>query len=197
MTWYVIEGIDGSGKSTIGHMIEEKMIKCGRKVLFLEHPNDSCRSGRLTHKYLFKRGKIATVFATLSYILNVIHSLKYKKKHNEEYDDFIFVRYNMAVAYLPKRLIKLGNEVIKFIFPEPDVSVFVDIDPRLAMRRIYERGKKLEMFESEEKLLSTRKKMLSLLDGWKIINNNYDLEQTKKLVDILISENKKSCNHSL
>ncbi|MCQ2052460.1 MAG: deoxynucleoside kinase [archaeon] len=188
MTWYVIEGIDGSGKSTIGHMIEEKIIKCGRKVLFLEHPNDLCRFGRLAHKYLFKRGKMAVVFATLFYILNVVHSLKYKKKHSEEYDDFIFVRYNMAVAYLPKKLIKLGNKIIKYVFPAPDVGIFVDIDPELAMRRISERSEKLEMFESVEKLASTREKMLSLLDDWIIVNNNHDLEQTKKSINLLISE---------
>lgn len=187
MTWYVIEGIDGSGKSTIGHMIEEKIIKCGRKVLFLEHPNNLCRFGRLAHKYLFKRGKVAVVFATLFYILNVVHSLKYKKKHSEEYDDFIFVRYNMAVAYLPKKLIKLGNKIIKYAFPAPDVGIFVDIDPELAMRRISERSEKLEMFESVEKLASTREKMLSLLDDWIIVNNNHDLEQTKKSINLLIS----------
>ena len=129
MTWFVVDGMDGSGKSTVGHLIEEKMVAQGRKVLFLEHPNDSCRSGRLAHKYLLKDGKFAMILSTTFYIFNVIHSLRFKRKHRKEYDDVIFVRYNMAVAYLPKCLIRSGYKVISFIFPKPDVSIFVDIDP--------------------------------------------------------------------
>ena len=149
MTWYVVDGMDGSGKSTVGHLIEEKMISNDRKVLFLEHPNDSCRSGRLAHKYLLKDGKIAMLLSTTFYIFNVIHSLRFKRKHRKEYDDVIFVRYNMAVAYLPKCRIKAGYKVISFIFPKPDVSIFVDIEPEAAMQRILSRGGDLEMFETE------------------------------------------------
>ena len=188
MTWYVVDGMDGSGKSTVGHLIEEKMVSQGRKVLFLEHPNDNCRSGRLAHKYLLKNGKIAMLLSTTFYIFNVIHSLRFKKKHRKEYDDIIFVRYNMAVAYLPKCLIKPGYRFISFIFPKPDVGIFVDIDPESAMQRILDRGGDLEMFETEEKLKKTREKMLILSNGWNIIDNTHGLEQTKESVEWILSE---------
>ena len=188
MTWYVVDGMDGSGKSTVGHLIEEKMMAQGRKVLFLEHPNDSCRSGRLAHKYLLKDGKIAMLLSTTFYIFNVIHSLRFKRKHRKEYDDVIFVRYNMAVAYLPKCLIKAGYKVISFIFPKPDVSIFVDIDPGSAMERILARGEDLEMFETEEKLNKTRDKMLMLTKGWIVIDNTLGLEQTRESVGWILSE---------
>ena len=191
MTWYVVDGMDGSGKSTVGHLIEERMVAEDRKVLFLEHPNDSCRSGRLAHKYLLKNGKIAMLLSTTFYIFNVIHSLRFKRKHRKEYDDVIFVRYNMAVAYLPKCLIKVGYKVISFIFPKPDVSIFVDIDPKAAMERILARGGDLEMFETEEKLIKTRNKMLMLTKGWMIIDNTLGLEQTKESVEWIISETEK------
>ena len=188
MTWYVVDGMDGSGKSTVGHLIEERMVAKDRKVLFLEHPNDSCRSGRLAHKYLLKDGKIAMLLSTTFYIFNVVHSLRFKRKHRKEYDDVIFVRYNMAVAYLPKCLIKAGYKVISFIFPKPDASIFVDIDPESAMERILARGGDLEMFETEEKLTKTREKMLMLTKGWTIIDNTRGLEQTKESVDWILSE---------
>ena len=188
MTWFVVDGMDGSGKSTVGHLIEEKMMAEGRKVLFLEHPNDSCRSGKLAHKYLLKDGKFAMILSTTFYIFNVIHSLRFKRKHRKEYDDVIFVRYNMAVAYLPRRLIKSGYKVISFIFPKPDVSIFVDIDPKSAMERILSRGEELEMFESEEKLTKTRNKMLMLTDGWIIVDNNHGMEQTMESVQWILSE---------
>ena len=188
MTWYVVDGMDGSGKSTVGHLIEERKTAQGRRVLFLEHPNDSCRSGRLAHKYLLKDGKIAMLLSTTFYIFNVVHSLRFKRKHRKEYDDVIFIRYNMAVAYLPKCLIKAGYKVISFIFPKPDVSIFVDIDPESAMERILTRGGDLEMFETEEKLTKTRNKMLMLTKGWIIIDNTRGLEQTRESVEWILSE---------
>ena len=188
MTWYVVDGMDGSGKSTVGHLIEEKKVAQERKVLFMEHPNDSCRSGRLAHKYLLKDGKIAMLLSTTFYIFNVVHSLRFKRKHRKEYDDIIFVRYNMAVAYLPKCLIKAGYKVISFVFPKPDVSIFVDIDPQSAMERILARGGDLEMFETEEKLTKTREKMLMLTKNWIIIDNTRGLEQTKESVEWILSE---------
>ncbi|MBQ6547988.1 MAG: hypothetical protein IJL79_03485, partial [Candidatus Methanomethylophilaceae archaeon] len=115
-------------------------------------------------------------------------SLRFKRKHRKEYDDIIFVRYNMAVAYLPRCLIKAGNKVISFIFPKPDVSIFVDIEPRSAMERILSRGEDLEMFETEEKLVKTRDKMLTLTDKWIIVDNNHGLEQTEESVDWILSE---------
>ena len=188
MTWYVVDGMDGSGKSTVGHLIEEKKVAQERKVLFMEHPNDSCRSGRLAHKYLLKDGKIAMLLSTTFYIFNVVHSLRFKRKHRKEYDDIIFVRYNMAVAYLPKCLIKAGYKVISFVFPKPDVSIFVDIDPQSAMERILARGGDLEMFETEEKLTKTRNKMLMLTKNWIIVDNTRGLEQTKESVEWILSE---------
>ena len=192
MTWFVVDGMDGSGKSTVGHIIEEKRLAEGKRVLFLEHPNDSCRSGRLAHKYLLKDGKFAMILSTTFYIFNVIHSLRFKRKHRKEYDDFIFVRYNMAVAYLPRKLINSGYKVISFIFPKPDVSIFVDIDPKSAMERILSRGEDLEMFETEEKLTKTREKMLALSDGWIIVDNNRGMEQTRESVEWILAEVEKN-----
>jgi len=192
MTWFVVDGMDGSGKSTVGHIIEEKRLAEGKRVLFLEHPNDSCRSGRLAHKYLLKDGKFAMILSTTFYIFNVIHSLRFKRKHRKEYDDVIFVRYNMAVAYLPRKLIKSGYRVISFIFPKPDVSIFVDIDPKSAMERILSRGEDLEMFETEEKLTKTREKMLALSDGWIIVDNNRGMEQTRESVEWILAEVEKN-----
>ena len=192
MTWFVVDGMDGSGKSTVGHIIEEKRLAEGKRVLFLEHPNDSCRSGRLAHKYLLKNGKFAMILSTTFYIFNVIHSLRFKRKHRKEYDDVIFVRYNMAVAYLPRKLIRSGYKVISFIFPKPDVSIFVDIEPKSAMERILSRGEDLEMFETEEKLTKTREKMLALSDGWIIVDNNRGMEQTRESVEWILSEVEKN-----
>lgn len=188
MTWYVVDGMDGSGKSSVGELIKKRLEGEGRRVLLITHPNDSCRSGRLAAKYLKKHGKGAMLLSTTFYIFNVLHSLRVKKKVKSQYDDFIFVRYNMAVAYLPKKLNKSGYKVISCILPMPDVKIFVDIDPKIAMQRILSRGEELEMFETEEKLEKTRDKMLALTDDWMIIDNSQSYEQTVTSVNWLLDE---------
>lgn len=192
MTWYVVDGMDGSGKSSVGDIIDKKLTADGRKVLLITHPNDSCRSGRLAAKYLKKHGKGAMILSTLFYIFNVLHSLRVKRKTKKEFDDFIFVRYNMAVAYLPKSLNKIGYKVISVVLPMPDVKIFVDIDPKIAMSRILSRGEELEMFETEEKLTKTREKMLALTDQWIIIDNSGSYEQTVESTLWVLSETKKT-----
>lgn len=193
MTWYVVDGMDGSGKSSVGDLIKERLEKDGRKVLMITHPNDSCRAGRKASDYLHRKegGKLTKIMSTYYYILNVLHSLKVKRKSKKDYDDFIFVRYSMAVAYLPKSLIKLGFKFIEFVLPVPDVKIFVDIDPEIAMQRILSRGEELEVFETKEELTKTRNKMLLISDKWIVINNSHSYEQTVKSVDWVMSELKK------
>lgn len=191
MTWYVVDGMDGSGKSTVAELMKAQLESEGRKVLMITHPNDDCKAGIKASKYLHMKGKRAKLLSTYYYIKNVLHSLKIKKKVKDEYDDFIFVRYIMAVAYIPKCLNKIGYKFIAFVLPMPEVKVFVDIDPDTAMERILSRGEELEVFETKEELTKTRNKMLALTDGWIIIDNSRSYEQTVESVSWVMSELKK------
>jgi dTMP kinase len=112
------------------------------------------------------------------YILDVLHSLRVKRKHGKEYDDIIFVRYSLAAAYLPSSLCKPAYKIIEFMLPVPDVKIYVDVEPKTALERIYERGEQLESFETEEKLEKTRQRMSLITDSWIKIDNSGTPEQT-------------------
>lgn len=180
MTWYVVDGMDGSGKTTSSDLIRTELERSGRKVLEITHPNQSCVFGRLAAKTLCMPGKIAELLSTLFYIIDVLHSLDVKKWHGKEYDDIIFVRYSMAAAYVPEFMCRFAYRVIESVLPVPEVKVFVDIKADVAMQRILARGEKLEVFETEEKLEATRAKMLSISDGWYVIDNSGTLESTRE-----------------
>ncbi len=186
MTWFAVDGMDGSGKTTSSDFIREQLISEGRKVLEITHPNCETKYGRKASKYLCKEGKGAAMVATMYYILDVLHSLRVKKKHGAEYDDIIFVRYSLAAAYLPTSLCKIGYKVIEFMLPIPDVKIYVDVDPKIALKRIYARGDQLEMFETEEKLEKTRNRMKLITGSWITIDNSgtpeETLEQTRKIL---------------
>jgi len=179
MTWYAVDGMDGSGKTTSSDFIREQLVSEGRKVLEITHPNSETAYGRTAAKYLCMDGKGAVLISTLYYILDVLHSLRYKRKHGKEYDDIIFVRYSLAAAYMPESLCKPIYKLIEIVLPVPDVKIYVDVEPKIALERIMERGEQLEIFETEEKLGKTRRKMRLITESWITIDNSGTPEQTK------------------
>ena len=189
MTWYAVEGMDGSGKSTVAEIIGRELSSKNRRVLLITHPNTDNRWGRLASKYLHgKDSKATKLLATIFYILDVLKSLRYKRKHRKEYDDVIFVRYSMAAAYLPRPLIKIGYRTIEFVLPVPEVKIFVDIRPEVAYDRIRSRGEALEIFETMESLTKTRDKMNMISYNWNVIDNSSTPEETERATLWILDE---------
>ncbi|MBE6528742.1 MAG: thymidylate kinase [Thermoplasmata archaeon] len=188
MTWYAVDGMDGSGKTTSSDFIREQLISEGRRVLEITHPNTDTEYGRKAAKYLCKDGKLAVIMAGWYYIRDVLHSLKVKKKHQDEYDDVIFVRYSLAAAYLPSFLCKIGYRFIELVLPVPDVKIYVDVDPDTALERILARGEDLETFETSEKLRKTRSKMHGITGSWRVVDNSGTLENTLEQTRAILAE---------
>ena len=191
MTWYAVDGMDGSGKTTSSDFLREQLMAEGRKVVEITHPNSETSYGRTSAKYLCRKGKGAVMISTLFYILDVLHSLRYKRKHGKEYDDVIFVRYSLAAAYMPESLCKPIYKIIEFVLPIPDVKIYVDIDPKIALERIYERGEELETFETAESLEKTRRRMGMITDSWIKIDNSGTPEQTREQTKRILEEVRK------
>ena len=181
MTWYVVDGMDGSGKSTAAGILADKLESEGRTILVIAHPNRATRIGRLELAFLRGDSRLDVILSTLLYIADVLHSLCVMRgRRGRRYDDVIFVRYIMAVAYLPDGLCGRAYRVIERLLPMPDVKVLVDVDPQTAMDRIRGRGEEMEVFETVERLATVRRRMLSLSDGWTVLDNGSgtdDLEE--------------------
>lgn len=111
MAWYVIDGMDGSGKSTVSQMLAEELRSRGRRVLVLEHPNRSIAIGRLEGRLLLVDSRPALIMSSCLYILDVVRSVGVMKRSHKRYDDVIFVRYIMAVSYLPDRFAALAYRI--------------------------------------------------------------------------------------
>ncbi len=184
--WYVVDGMDGSGKSSVAEYLAEKLRSEGRKVLVLSHPNLNTCVGKKEAEFLTQEGSYAKIMATLLYIFDVTHSIKYKKRNDrkKEYDDIIFVRYIMAVAYVPEPLSKFAYNFFSMIFPKPDIKILVDVDSATAMSRINSRGEVLESFETEEQLTKIRTQINAFVyDKWFVIDNNGTLEESKMQIN--------------
>lgn len=170
----MIDGIDGSGKTTAGEMLTGILESEGRKVLKIEHPNRDTMVGRAEAKFLTVDGKPAKIISTLLYIADVVRSVRFMKCRSSRYDDIVFIRYIMSVAYLSDKPAQAAYKLFSRILPTPDVKILIDVDENVAVSRIAARGDELESFEVPEKLGKIRQRMRGLADGWHVVDNSGD-----------------------
>lgn len=188
MRWIVVDGIDGSGKSTYAGLIEDYYRDMGEKVVVHIHPS-SGRLGRISRHALESRGKAMHALATLFFVADVLRSLSLMKRERKLYGTVIFVRYILATAYLPDRLAPLGYEFISKLLPVPERLVLIDINPAIANERISRRAEKKEMFEDPANLRRAREKLLLLASrDWKVIDNSVSMEDGKDSLYRLLEE---------
>jgi dTMP kinase len=148
----VLEGIDGSGKTSVINYLRCKLAK--EKVLFLKEPSSSSigkqirdllsSNANLTEEewiYLFTKDR------TYNVIKNIIPNLN--KTH------IIMDRYFFStIAYQSKDENHLKELFINFIdiFPIPTNTFLLDIDPEISLKR----KNTSETFENLEKLKEVR-----------------------------------------
>jgi dTMP kinase len=186
MRWIVIDGIDGSGKSTYARWVKEHYESLGETVLVRIHPSERFL-GSLTRRTLQGKGRVLHLLSSIFFIGDVLSSLRYLRKDGQRYGTVIYIRYLMATAYLPERYIQLGYDFFAKFLPVPKRLLLVDIDPLVAMKRIEKRNEAKEMFEDLESLRKTRAKVLRLAgNGWTVIENNVDVnEMPPRLINII------------
>jgi dTMP kinase len=187
MRWVVVDGIDGSGKTTHANWIREHYEKQGENTAIYLHPS-SRLLGRLSRRSLQGSGKVMQVLAGMFFMMDVLNSLSIMRHQASKHDNVVFVRYLMATAYLPGRLAKMGYTLFSKLLPVPERLLLVDIDPEVAFRRISARMQKKEMFEDIPHLSQIRERVLSLTDGsWSVIDNSFsEVESRRRLEEILL-----------
>ena len=171
----MVDGLDGCGKDTHAERIREELLSTGREVRMMKHPSQRL-TGRLSKRALLKSGPVAAAFATAFYTMDVLVSVRLFKRCGEE-GDFVFVRYLLGTAYLPSRLAPHAYSFFRKLLPFPDLALFVDIEPSVALKRIEKRDHTREMFETREKLVKARSIARALTDTeWVTIDNTEDGE---------------------
>lgn len=174
--------MDGCGKNTVADVLADALERRGRKASVQTHPSDRI-SGKVARRLLIEEGKAFQALATLFFTIDVLGSLVRMRPWRSN-DDIIFVRYIMAAAYLPDRLVDRGYDLIAKLLPLPDNLILVDTPPEMAMCRIVERGHELEMFESVEKLTRIRDRMLGQRHkGWTVLDNSDSFEGISRQIE--------------
>ena len=169
MRFYVIDGLDGSGKDTQAYKLKAYLSKDGREVVLRIHPNSDNAFGRISKRSLEKSGQFWRLVATFFYGLDVVRSVLLYA-HGDR--DVIFVRYTLACAYLPGPVIKPVYAIVNFLLPKSANMFYLDVTPEEALRRIKSRGDSEEMFETLPHLEKNRRRAMLILSNWKVVDGN-------------------------
>lgn len=168
------EGIDGSGKGTQIRLLKKYLEEQHYPVFHTMEPNDS-PTGSLIHQIMIGRVKttndvIAALFVAdrLDHIENQTNGiLKFLKQGiNVITDRFYFSSYAYQSVDVPMDWIIEANSLASRLI-RPDVTVFIDVDPEITMKRIEENRMTKELFEETGRLVETRKRYFEAFEKLK------------------------------
>ncbi|MEM2094523.1 MAG: dTMP kinase [Candidatus Bathyarchaeia archaeon] len=189
MVLVVIDGLDGSGKSTQALRLYKFLRGRGKSVCLRIHPSSDNFLGLQTRKSLQSKGRNAHLSAALFYMFDVFRSIILYSR--QKYDYIVFVRYLMGTAYLPTPLCLVAYKFFATLVPRPDFTFFLDVTPEEASKRVKTRQKQ-EMFETPEELKQVRQRSLSLAKRgrWTIIDAERPIEEVEEQILRTLSKKK-------
>jgi dTMP kinase len=163
-----IEGIDGSGKTTIARHLVNFLKRKGYDAVLFREPSDS-EYGRIlreTKKRLNPEEELELFLLDREEDVrrNITPALKAGKI-------VVMDRYYLSnIAYQSARGIDAGKikELNEKIAPKPDLVILLDVKPETGIERVRKRGK-LSPFEDLEYLKKVRESYLELADDRTII----------------------------
>lgn len=203
----VLDGIDGAGKGRQRSEIVSRLANKKQTVYttdFPDHQGDIYK--HVIHPALHEEVDLTPQAWFLAFVLD---QLMWKKKidntigSNQEHfiSDGYFTttlayQCKLSQVMTVKEALKLANT---FYVPKPDLVIFIDVDPKIAMgRKMKEEGhdEGLDIFErnisKQEKL---RKAFLDLAKNntwtdWEVVNGNLSIEEVRdSILDILNKKN--------
>lgn len=168
------EGIDGSGKSTQIQLLAEKLLE--EKIYFYTtmEPTDS-PIGSLIHQIMTGRIKtdnkvIAGLFVAdrLDHLLNDVNGIigKINEGITVISDRYYFSSYAYHSIDMPMEWVIKANSQSSALL-KPTVTVFIDVDPDVAVERIAKNRYQKELFEKKSRLIKVREKYYEAFDKLK------------------------------
>ncbi|MEI7424831.1 MAG: dTMP kinase [Candidatus Staskawiczbacteria bacterium] len=172
----VVEGLDGSGKSSQVDLLIEYLKKNGKDVVVTKEPTMDSESGRKIKQALKKEIVIEPLELQKLYVQDrkehlenkVMPALKEGKFVVSSRYAFSTFAYGYSDGLDVNLLIDMNKE-----FLLPDLTIIIDVNPKSCVERIENRGEPVELFEKLEKLTKVNeiyKKTSDMFENVVIIN---------------------------
>ncbi|MET1160580.1 MAG: dTMP kinase [Thermoprotei archaeon] len=159
----VLEGIDGSGKTSIANKLVEELTGMGYKVVYTYEPWDSYYIKILKEHYSFVRD---AALDALTYAADrLIHIRLFIKPYLERGFLVICDRYYYSsVAYQSAQGADLEwvLEINKYVL-NPDLAIYLDVDPLTGLRRRQRLRSRFPEYEELDLLYRVREIYLELV----------------------------------
>jgi len=198
----VVEGLDGSGKSTQIKMLKEYLESKGEKVFMTAEPSEG-RIGKTLREMLSEDIPTDMYFQAGMFLADRIDHCTnpengIKKMIEEGYTVISDRYYYSTFAYQGTKsdmdyIMKINLDCPAIL--RPDVCIFLDLNPEICKGRIDTNRGKTEMYEKNiEVMKSIRKNFLDVLtslkdrENIKIINAEGSIEDIQKAIREAVEE---------
>jgi len=165
--YIAIEGIDGSGKTTIANLLYSKLSEKYNKITLMKEPYDNDLSKKIKEIISKEHEKNLDYGYLLALLFTADRSIKnidLKKYLNSDYiiisDRSIYSTFSYQILYEGIDIEWLKC-VSKYII-RPDITFILDVDPKIAVERINSRNKNITSYENTEFLKKVRENFLKL-----------------------------------
>lgn len=181
----VFEGIDGSGKSSVGKYLEKKFDH----LIFTKEPSDS-EAGKLAQKAANRDH--SPYLDLFLYLADRVEHTEQIKRWMAKDKDVLCDRYwGSTAAYQAAEDIDLSYiEYIQETFiHEPDLTILFDVDPEVSIERIESRDIKSK-YEKVDYLQTVRKnyQILAERHDWVTIDASEPLKDVKENIYSLVKK---------
>ena len=187
----VIEGIDGSGKSTHIPLLAKRLMADGKKVYTTAEPTVSLTGGMLRDALSGVSKKTTCEIAAMFLLDRIFHNVNPVngiEKFLAEGVDVICDRYYYSsLAYQ-------GSETdfdwvldMNLNCPEirkPDLCIFLDLSPEKSLERISKNRLVKEIYEEKDRLEAFRKRYFDIFDMLKFTDNIAVLDTDRDIESI-------------
>lgn len=208
----VLDGLDGSGKSTQAKILEENILKLTNlKVKKISYPNYEENSSFLVREYLkgniYKDPFKVNAFAATSFFASD-HYITYEKNWKKEYGDGYLIiadRYisSNAIHQMTKLKKEKWEEFLQWLYdyetkklclPKEDLVIYLNVNIKVCEKLIKFRNKKKDIHEEnlqylkkckEAAMFSAKKlnyKVIDCDDGENIFDLKFIADKIKEIV---------------
>ncbi len=184
----VFEGLDGSGKTTQGKLLSEAIKRQNERVFFTKEPTNNSPFSKKIKNALSGKEKVAPIKLQYFFARDREWHLendilpKLENKVNIISDRYLFssFAFGMADGVPYEYIFKLNKD-----FLIPDYVFFIDLPPKLCIRRIEKRGEPKKLFENYLKLEKAYNNYRSVLNDFRNRSKIYFINGKRPIKTIL------------
>ncbi|MEM3577781.1 MAG: dTMP kinase [Candidatus Bathyarchaeia archaeon] len=184
-----VEGLDGCGKTTQAKFLVKALRKAGYEAIYTAEPSRG-RIGRFIRKYcLHGRQRASGVVEALLFAADRVEHLErevipaLKDERVVVSDRYVFssLAYQGAAGLDLKWIEKVNEHAIM-----PDLALFIDVEPEVAIRRVKPKKSVMENLETQRKVREVYMKFVEAGKIVRIDGNKPKADVAENVLDVVL-----------